>query len=119
MMLMGHGDDLVICDINHPAQTIARHATYAKLIDLSGCGLAALPQRSLGSFRSTLLSKNAFAIVRTSDPGPYGCFVLKMGPCEPDAHGQVSAKENPLQEAVRLWRNRTQFPPIPHASSRT
>jgi L-fucose mutarotase len=40
MMLMGHGDELVICDVNHPAQTIARHTTYGKLIDLSGCGLA-------------------------------------------------------------------------------
>ena len=23
LMLMGHGDDLVICDVNHPAVTIA------------------------------------------------------------------------------------------------
>ena len=27
LMLMGHGDDLVICDINHPAVTIARETT--------------------------------------------------------------------------------------------
>jgi L-fucose mutarotase len=24
-------------------------------------------------------AKKAFAVVRTSDPGPYGCFLLKMG----------------------------------------
>ena len=24
-------------------------------------------------------AKNSFAIVRTSDPGPYGCFILRKG----------------------------------------
>ena len=24
-------------------------------------------------------AKRAFAIVRTSDPGPYGCFIMKKG----------------------------------------
>jgi L-fucose mutarotase len=24
-------------------------------------------------------AKRAFAIIRTSDPGPYGCFILKKG----------------------------------------
>jgi L-fucose mutarotase len=124
MMLMGHGDELVICDINHPAQTIARHTTYGKL----GCGLAraaeailtlfpldtfveapvkrmqvvddpekqmpifdtmqAVMDRANGSpvqmealerFAFYEAAENAFAIVRTSDPGPYGCFILKMG----------------------------------------
>jgi L-fucose mutarotase len=28
LMLMGHGDDLVICDVNHPAATIAAATTY-------------------------------------------------------------------------------------------
>ena len=32
LMLMGHGDDLVICDVNHPAATIAAEtARYAKI----------------------------------------------------------------------------------------
>jgi L-fucose mutarotase len=39
LMLMGHGDDLVICDINHPAASIAKETTYGKLIDLSGCDI--------------------------------------------------------------------------------
>lgn len=39
LMLMGHGDELVICDINHPAQTIAKQTTFGKLIDVSGCGI--------------------------------------------------------------------------------
>ena len=39
LMLMGHGDDLVICDVNHPAATIAAETTYSRLIDMSGCDI--------------------------------------------------------------------------------
>ena len=128
MMLMGHGDDLVICDINHPAASIAQKTTYGRLIDVSGCGLTRAVQAILSLFpldtfvdapvkrmqvvgdpggqvpifaaMQTVLDKaegrpitmealerfdfysaarEAFAIVRTSDPGPYGCFILKKG----------------------------------------
>jgi len=128
LMLMGHGDDLVICDVNHPAVTIARQTTYGKLIDLAGCTiprattaiLSLMPLDSfveepvmrmrvvgdpdavvpifaqmqqalddaegkpvaMGSyerFEFYEAAKRAFAIVRTSDPGPYGCFILRKG----------------------------------------
>jgi L-fucose mutarotase len=128
LMLMGHGDELVICDINHPAQTIAKHTTYGKLIDLSGCGIPraleailtlfpldtfvdapvkrmkvvddpdkqipifdavqSVVDFALGSpvsieplerFAFYEAAKKSFAIVRTSDPGPYGCFIFKKG----------------------------------------
>ena len=39
LMLMGHGDDLVICDVNHPAATIAAETTYGSLLNLPGCGI--------------------------------------------------------------------------------
>jgi L-fucose mutarotase len=39
LMLMGHGDDLVICDVNHPAATIAAETTYSRLIDMAGCDI--------------------------------------------------------------------------------
>ena len=39
LMLMGHGDDLVICDVNHPAVTIAKETTYGALVDMAGCNL--------------------------------------------------------------------------------
>ena len=39
LMLMGHGDDLVICDVNHPAATIAAATTYGSLIDMAGCDI--------------------------------------------------------------------------------
>ena len=46
LMLMGHGDDLVICDVNHPAASIAAKTTFGRLIDMAGCdipaGLAAI-----------------------------------------------------------------------------
>ena len=43
MQTMGHGDDLVICDRNHPAATIAAHTTHGRLIIIAG---ATLPQLS-------------------------------------------------------------------------
>ncbi len=128
LMLMGHGDEIVICDINHPAVTIAKQTTYGKLIDLSGCTIpkateAILSLMPLDTFveqpvmrmqvvgdptgqvpifsamqatidrcekRHVIIgayerfdfynaAKKSFAIVRTSDPGPYGCFILRKG----------------------------------------
>jgi L-fucose mutarotase len=128
LMLMGHGDDLVICDVNHPAATIAKHTTYGTIINLAGCDIprataAILSLMPLDGFvdepvmhmrvvgdpdgrvpifermQQTLdaaegrpvrigsyerfefyeAAKRAFAIVRTSDPGPYGCFILRKG----------------------------------------
>ena len=128
LMLMGHGDDLVICDVNHPAASIAKHTTYGKLIDMSGCDLpraaaailslmpldtfveapvirmqlvgdpqgvvpifarmqatldlaAGRPVRvaALERFEFYAAARRAFAIIRTSDPGPYGCFILRKG----------------------------------------
>ncbi len=128
LMSMGHGDDLVICDVNHPAATIARHTTHGKLLDMAGCDIprAAAAILSLmpldtfvdapvtrmqivddpdgvapvfGRMQQTVddaegrpvhmdsferfdfyaAAKRAFAIIRTSDPGPYVCFILKKG----------------------------------------
>ncbi|WEZ86323.1 RbsD/FucU domain-containing protein (plasmid) [Rhizobium sp. 32-5/1] len=128
LMLMGHGDQLVLCDVNHPAQTIARQTTYGRLIDVSGCGLVraaeailklfpldtfidapvkrmqvvgdpekqmpifsamqtvvdcaeerAVEMEALERFAFYEAAKNSFAIVRTSDPGPYGCFIFSKG----------------------------------------
>lgn len=36
---MGHGDDLVLCDANFPAETVARHTTTGKLVRLDGIGV--------------------------------------------------------------------------------
>ena len=128
LMLMGHGDSLVLCDINHPAQTIAQQTVYGRLLNVSGCGLVSAaaavltlfpldtfvdapvkrmkvvgdPDKYLpifGEMQSVLdaaenrpitmeglerfdfyqAAKQAFAIVRTSDPGPYGCFIFTKG----------------------------------------
>jgi L-fucose mutarotase len=128
LMLMGHGDDLVICDVNHPAATIAAETTYGRLIDMAGCDiptaataiLSLMPLdtfvdapisrmqvvgkpamsmpifdrmqkvadaaegrriaiKSLERFAFYAAAKQAFAIIRTADSGPYGCFILKKG----------------------------------------
>ncbi len=128
LMLMGHGDDLVICDVNHPAATIAAQTTYGKLIDFAGCDVAtataailtlmpldtfvdapvsrmqmvgdpggvvpgfgimqavidraegrSIRMQALERFAFYDAAKRSFAIIRTSDSGPYGCFILKKG----------------------------------------
>lgn len=128
LMLMGHGDDLVICDVNHPAATIAAATTYGKLIDMAGCDiptaaraiLTLMPldtfveapvtrmqvvgdptaerpiffrmqavadsaeghpvgMQALERFAFYEAASRAFAIIRTADSGPYGCFILKKG----------------------------------------
>ena len=128
LMLMGHGDEIVICDVNHPAASIAKHTTYGSLLTLGGSTLLEAaraivslmpvdtfvdepilrmqvvgdPDReyplfsqmreaveaaegrpirmgALERFAFYAAARNAFAIVRTSDPGPYGCFILRKG----------------------------------------
>ena len=128
LMLMGHGDDLVICDVNHPAATIAAETTYGRLVDMAGCDIPtaarailslmpldtfvpapvsrmqvvgnpdgvvpifarmqavvdaaegrAVQMQALERFAFCEAAKRSFAIIRTSDSGPYGCFILKKG----------------------------------------
>lgn len=128
LMQMGHGDDLVICDVNHPAATIAAETTYGRLLDMAGCDIpqavsailtlmpldtfvvapvmrmqvvgdpdaqvlvfglvqavidaaqgCAVQVQALERFQFYAAARQAFAIIRTSDPGPYGCFILRKG----------------------------------------
>ena len=127
-MSMGHGDDLLICDVNHPAATIAKDTTYGRLVSMTGCDLPRAaeailsllpldtfipapvmrmkvvddPERimpvherlqsvvdrvegravaieALERFDFYATARRAFAVFRTSDPGPYGCFILRKG----------------------------------------
>ncbi len=128
LMLMGHGDDLVICDVNHPAASIAAKTTYGQLIDMAGCDIPtgaaailtlmpldtfvgapvtrmqvvgdpdaqmpifarmqdvidraegrAVQMQAVERFAFYAVAERAFCIIRTSDSGPYGCFILKKG----------------------------------------
>lgn len=128
LMLMGHGDDLLVCDVNHPAATIAAETVWGEIIDLAGAdiptALAAIlelmpvdtfvdtpvkrmqvvgdPERNLPIFDRVqaavdaaegraisiealerfefyAAAKKCFAVIRTSDPGPYGCFIIRKG----------------------------------------
>ena len=131
LMSMGHGDDLLICDVNHPAATIAKHTTHGRLVNMEGCELPRAaeailslmpldtfvpapvfrmqvvgdPDRimpvhermqavvdraegrpvqveALERFDFYTAARRAYAVVRTSDPGPYGCFILRKGVIE-------------------------------------
>lgn len=131
LMLMGHGDDIVVCDINHPAATIAAETTFGRLIDMPGCDIPSATEAilslmpldtfvgepvtrmlmvddpdgeapvfsrmqavidrmegrkvgmtALERFAFYEAAKRSFCIVRTSDSGPYGCFILKKGVIE-------------------------------------
>ncbi len=128
LMLMGHGDDLVICDVNHPAASIAADTTHGRLVDMAGCDIPAaarailslmpldtfvpapvtrmhvvgnpdgvvpvfarmqavidaaegrpVAMQAVERFDFYAAARRAFAIVRTADSGPYGCFILKKG----------------------------------------
>ncbi len=128
LMLMGHGDDLVICDVNHPAATIAKDTTHGRLVDMPGCDIptaarailslmpldtfvpapvwrmevvgdptAQVPifarmqavidaaegrpirMEALERFAFYAAARRSFAIIRTADSGPYGCFILRKG----------------------------------------
>ena len=43
LLLMGHGDDIVICDVNHPATSIAKSTTYGHVINFAGADIPAAP----------------------------------------------------------------------------
>lgn len=125
---MGHGDDLLLCDRNHPASSLATGTTHGRVIPLFGCDLVRAASAVLSVFpldtfvdepvqrmevvgnpsqivpihtamqdvinqaegrviRMGALerfsfydaARKSFAIVQTSDPGPYGCFLFKKG----------------------------------------
>ena len=128
LMSLGHGDDIVLCDVNHPAASIANLTAYGEIVHMSGCDLPrateailslmphdtfieapvfrmkvvddpekVLPifteietvpsqvegrkitMAALDRFAFYAAAKQAYAIVRTSDPGPYGCFIFRKG----------------------------------------
>jgi L-fucose mutarotase len=46
---------------------------------LDGAEGRAVLMQAVERFAFYTAAKAAFAIIRTSDPGPYGCFILKKG----------------------------------------
>ncbi len=125
---MGHGDDLLICDRNHPAASIAKHTVHGRVVPMSGADLPTLTKallhhfpldtfveapifrmevvgdpgklvpahismqelsdlahgapvkiQALERFAFYEAARKCFAVVQTTDAGPYGCFILRMG----------------------------------------
>lgn len=50
LMEMGHGDDIVVCDANFPAVTMAKATTYGKIINMPSCEL----QRAIEAILSVM-----------------------------------------------------------------
>lgn len=125
---MGHGDDLLICDRNHPAASIAKHTVHGRVVPIFGADLPTLSKallhhfpldtfvaepifrmevvgdpdkivdahramqaiadeahgapvkiKPLERFAFYEAARKCFAVVQTTDAGPYGCFILRMG----------------------------------------
>jgi L-fucose mutarotase len=128
LMRMGHGDRLLLCDVNHPAASIAATTVHGRVIEMAGCDLPtaarailtlmpldtfvpapvtrmqvvgdpgavvpvfarmqavvdaaegrAVAMEALPRFDFYAAARGAFAVVRTGDSGPYGCFLLTKG----------------------------------------
>ncbi len=128
LMAMGHGDEVLVCDVNHPAASIAAHTVHGSVVHMTGCDierattaiLSLLPldtfvdapirrmqvvgtpdrlvdahqvmqrvadraagepvtMEALARFDFYEAARGAYAVIRTSDPGPYGCFLLRKG----------------------------------------
>jgi L-fucose mutarotase len=47
---MGHGDDLVLCDANFPAASVARETTHGTVIQLAGVGVQQAARAILSVF---------------------------------------------------------------------
>jgi L-fucose mutarotase len=125
---MGHGDDLVLCDRNFPAASVAAETTSGALVQLSGTDTTEAARAILSLFpldgfvpvavrRMAVVddpqavlevhhamqdvvdaaegrameieaverfafyeaAKQAYAVVRTTEARPYGCFIFKKG----------------------------------------
>ena len=65
---MGHGDELVICDTNFPADSVAQHTNYGKVLridaDIAHTSRAVLSQFPLDSF----VDSPALRMELTGDP---------------------------------------------------
>jgi L-fucose mutarotase len=87
MHAMGHGDDLLICDRNHPAAEIARHTVHGRVIHVRGAALHKLAEAIL-----TLLPLDTFVeapIARmevVGDPGKIVAAHQRMQQVADDAY---------------------------------
>ena len=109
---MGHGDMLILCDTNFPAETIARQTTRGFPLDTFVEDFAArmavvgdpvtIPSAqaeaqeaiaATGETRQMVgverfafydLAARAFAVIQTGERRPYGCIMLRKGVVGPD-----------------------------------
>ena len=92
-MLLAHGGKVVIADLQADkgealAAEFGEQAAFVRCdVSLEADGQAVVDRAEgravriepLERFASYAAAKQAFAIIRTADSGPYGCFILKKG----------------------------------------
>lgn len=83
LMRMGHGDEILICD-REPSRRHDRGGDGPAALHRDGGAVCAgrgrpIALEPLERFAFYTRARSAFAVVRTSDPGPYGCFLSKKG----------------------------------------
>jgi L-fucose mutarotase len=111
---MGHGDDLIVCDSNFPAESVARQTSYGQLLRIDADAARTVrallslfpldpavpmaevqaeidraegkswPMGSIERFAFYEHAKRAFCVVQTRERRFYGCFKFKMGIVPPD-----------------------------------
>ena len=112
LMLMGHGDDLVICDVNHPAATIAAETTYGRLIDMAGCDIPTAARAILSLMPlDTFVPAPVQRMQVVGNPDGAGADLC------PDA-GRRRSGRGPPRHHCRRWSGSTSTPP-PSGPSRS
>jgi L-fucose mutarotase len=63
--------------VGDPNATVPIFASMQRVVD--ACEKRSIQIGAYERFDFYEAAKKSFAIVRTSDPGPYGCFILRKG----------------------------------------
>ena len=67
---MGHGDEIVLADVNFPAEAIARDTAYGKAIRLDGTGMVPLLEGILPLFPLDSYDENNFRLMEVVPGDP-------------------------------------------------
>ena len=63
--------------VGDPERIMPVHARMQAVVDRAEG--RAVPMEALERFDFYAAARRAYAVIRTSDPGPYGCFILRKG----------------------------------------
>ena len=82
---MGHGDDLIICDTNFPADSVIPPVQQEVQKVIDKWEAKSWPMGQVERFAFYEKARNAYAVIVTGETRFYGCFILKKGVIPPKA----------------------------------